>query len=69
MAEMTRNERWLLEQAAKPEGFMPHTTVVRGTAISLEVSGWLASAADGNVWHITDEGRMALQKAGERSGG
>lgn len=59
---MTKDEAWLLSQAAQQSGFTPHAESVKEGCVGLETAGWLRRSLRDPVWFITDAGRAALAK-------
>lgn len=66
----TENLLWLLREAAKPAGFMPHTASVGEYATARAGDGLLVAVNHGTTFVITDAGRkeMARLDARERWG-
>lgn len=54
------NDRWLLEEAAKPSGFMPNADSVGKYCRRMVLRGLLAESSRMPIFHITDAGRAAL---------
>jgi hypothetical protein len=60
MIERVADERWILEEASKPSGFMPNAESVGKHCRRMVISGLLAESARMPIFHITDAGRAAL---------
>jgi hypothetical protein len=60
--ETTEDERWILEEAAKPSGFMPNAASVGGYCRRLVTRGWLYESSLMPIFYITDAGRVALKE-------
>jgi len=64
--KVTDDEIWVLEEASKKSGFVPHARSTAEFVVSLETRGWLRRSGKHPVWFITDSGRSALRQKEER---
>lgn len=62
MAESREDIQWVLNEATKPEGFMPHASSTVDLLVSLETEGLVRQLHSIPVWGITDAGRKWLKE-------
>jgi hypothetical protein len=56
---LSDDEKWVLAEAARPQGICPHSKDLEQFLVSLETRGWLRQSNVSPVWFITDAGREA----------